>query len=85
MSMHRARQLSEEIVRSSELILVMEHSQCAHIERLMPFSRGKVHLLGRWGGFEVPDPYKKTLQAFEDALVLIERGVTDWTYRLGKL
>ena len=43
----------------------------------------KVHLIGKWNdNQEIPDPYKKDLQAFEAASVMIEAGVDAWQKKL---
>ena len=74
---HRARQLTPELVRTSDLVLVMESGQVGYVEELFPPARGRVHRLGRIGVFDVPDPYRRGRTAFENALALIERGLTD--------
>jgi protein-tyrosine phosphatase len=74
---HRARQLTPEIVRAHELILVMEAGQQRDVEAILPGARGRVHCLGRWGHFDVPDPYRRDVHAYELALELIERGLDD--------
>ncbi|MBI4757169.1 MAG: low molecular weight phosphotyrosine protein phosphatase [Betaproteobacteria bacterium] len=84
LSAHRARQLTAEAVRGADLILVMEAWQQKEIETAHPTARGKVHALGRWQGFEVPDPYRQGRAAFEAAFRLIERGVADWGERIWK-
>jgi protein-tyrosine phosphatase len=81
LSAHRARQLSPELMRLFELVLVMEAGQQRAVEALDPTSRGRVHRVGRIGGFDVPDPYRCGAAAFERSFQLIERGLTD----LGKL
>lgn len=80
-SSHRARQLTAAMVEGVDLVLVMERRQLADVEALTPAARGRVHLLGRFGGFEVPDPYRKPRAAFEGALALIERGLDDYAKR----
>lgn len=74
---HRARQLTREMISSSELVLVMDPGQQRAVEAMLPAARGRVHQLGRWGPFEIPDPYRRDRAAFERALALIERGVGD--------
>ncbi len=75
---HRARQLTPEIIRAFELILVMEAWQQRAVEAMLPSARGRVHRIGRWGDFDVPDPYRRSREAFEDALALIDRGVSEF-------
>ena len=74
---HRARQLTPELIRSFELILVMEADQQRAVEDILPSARGRVHRIGRWGNFDVPDPYRRDREDFEHALELIVRGVDD--------
>jgi len=81
-SSHRARQLDAELLRSAELILVMEAWQQKEIEKLFPPSRGKVYRIGHWGNFDIADPYRKPREAFEAALAAIERGIDEWIKRL---
>ena len=81
-SMHRAQQLTVDMVSAADLILVMERWHKKEVEKLMPESRGKVYLLGNWSDFEVPDPYSESAQVFEQCLQLIERSWGDWKFRL---
>jgi protein-tyrosine phosphatase len=81
-SHHRARQLSNEMILSSDLVLVMDKLQKREIERMSPIAYGKVHLIGKWSDFEVPDPYNQSLRDFRYCLELLERGWQDWKSRL---
>jgi len=81
LSAHRARQLTAGMVEGVDLVLVMEKRHVADVEALTPAARGRVHLVGRFGGFEVPDPYRKDRAAFQEALALIERGLADYGRR----
>ena len=78
LSRHRARQLTAEMASGFELILVMDDHQRRAVERIFPEGRGRIHRLGRFGGFDVPDPYRKPRAAFEGSLALIERGLADF-------
>jgi protein-tyrosine phosphatase len=79
---HRARQLDKEMIRKADLILAMENKHKLSIEEMEPSSKGKVFRLGHWDGFDVPDPYRKDMAAFERALVLIEEGVSSWLKKI---
>ena len=81
-SAHRARQLTLAMAMEADLILVMETRHQQHIHNLVPSTRGKVHLLGKWQDVEVPDPYQKSAAHFAQALELIEQGVDAWAERL---
>lgn len=85
-SAHEGRQINSHLIRQSDLILVMDDEQQKAIEAKEPSARGKVYRLGHWGpngGFNVPDPYRKDMQEFENGLKLIEKGVADWKTNLG--
>ena len=83
MTPHVARQLTAEMMRQYDLVLVMEQGHIKAVEALAPTSRGKVHLLGRWHqNIEIPDPYRKGDAAFEHALSLIRLTVNDWAEKL---
>ncbi|MCF6203281.1 MAG: low molecular weight phosphotyrosine protein phosphatase [Methylococcaceae bacterium] len=75
-------QLNQTLIRKSDLILVMESGHKTYIENKEASAKGKVFKLGEWGGFEVPDPYKKEKKEFVDALQLIEKGVMEWLKRI---
>jgi protein-tyrosine phosphatase len=74
-SRHRARQLTPELLGDFDLVLVMEEGHRRAVEQLHPASRGRVQLLGRFGGFDIPDPYRGSRADFEKVLVLIDRGI----------
>lgn len=76
---HCSRQLTSEIIRCHDLILVMEETHVRSILSMAPEARGKVHLLGRWQkGVEVPDPYRQGISAHHFAYQLIEEAVDSW-------
>jgi protein-tyrosine phosphatase len=78
LSGHRARQLTPELVAPFELVLVMEERHERAVHALVPSARGRVHRIGRFGGFDVPDPYGRERRVFERSLALIERGLADF-------
>lgn len=77
---HRARQLTDALALRYELILAMEEVQRRWIEQQWPILRGRVHLLG--GSEDVPDPYGKPREVFEECLSRINAGVEAWSKRL---
>ena len=83
-SEHRARQLNAELLSEYDLVLVMETGHLKAVHSITPSSKGKVHLLGKWSDFEIPDPYKQPRHEFEVALELIERGVNEWIEKILK-
>lgn len=77
-SSHRARQMSSDILFASDLILTMTTDQQKQVELNYPSMCGRVHRLGKWGGYDVPDPFQRPKLVFEQALALIEQGVDEW-------
>jgi protein-tyrosine phosphatase len=85
LSGHRARQLTAEMASAFDLILVMEEAQRREVERIFPAGRGRIHRIGRFRDFDVPDPYGGTRAAFDRSFFLIERGIDDFERALWKL
>jgi protein-tyrosine phosphatase len=84
-SAHRAQQINSFLCQQTELILVMEQSHKAQLEQLFPSMRGKTFRLGQYSQFEIDDPYRQPLEAFEAAYAAIAQGVSDWVPRIKKL
>ena len=82
LSGHVARQLTGGMLTGFDLALVMESGQRRFVEKRWPLARGRVHDIGRWSDFDVPDPYRGTRDDFVTSLRLIERGIDDWLGRL---
>ena len=81
-SKHRARQLTNELIRQTELILVMTKRHLAILEKQFLSARGKVFLLGHWQNFEIQDPIGQTLDTFETVYRQIELAWQDWKTRV---
>ena len=81
-SEHRACQLNSEMVSQAELILVMELRHKLDIESKEPSAKGKVFRLGEWGDYDIADPYRLDIKAFEAVLAQIEQGVKQWVNKL---
>ncbi|MDF1645579.1 MAG: hypothetical protein P1U61_01175 [Legionellaceae bacterium] len=79
---HRARQISPEIVFGSDLVLAMDTEQVKQVEQQYPSACGRVHRVGKWGGYDISDPYKRPKTAFEQALILIAKGIEEWHRKL---
>lgn len=79
---HRACQLHTEMIRKTDLVLVMEQDQKLAIIEKHQSARGKVFRLGEWEDFDIVDPYKKDFAAFERSLALIEKGIAHWMEKL---
>jgi protein-tyrosine phosphatase len=80
MSGHKGRQLSSEFIAENDLILVMEERHLSDLFSQYPQARGKTFLLGKWiGDKEIPDPYRKSQEAFEHVYQLIDQACSAWT------
>ncbi len=78
MRIHIAKQINAELIKQSDLILVMSHNQQKHIEQTWPFAKGKVFRLGHWQGQNVADPYKHDQAFFNETCSNIQSYVSDW-------
>ncbi|HEJ7038557.1 MULTISPECIES: protein tyrosine phosphatase [Serratia] len=82
---HEARQLTKEMCREYSLILVMEKGHIDAVCRLVPEVRGKTMLFAHWlGQKEVPDPYKKSAEAFEFVYRLLDDAAQKWAQALNR-
>lgn len=80
---HVARKLTPDMLAAADLVLAMDPRQLSAVRAIAPQARGKTFLLGKWiDDADVPDPYGKPREAFEQAFALIERAVDGWVARL---
>lgn len=80
---HHAKQLTQEMCHEFDLILVMEKGHIEAICSQYPQVRGKVMLFGQWlDKKEIPDPYKKSREAFEHVFELIQDAAQAWASKL---
>ncbi|EKJ5234337.1 TPA: protein tyrosine phosphatase [Klebsiella pneumoniae] len=81
---HKGRQFTSALGRQYDLILVMEKSHLEQIGRIAPEVRGKTLLFGQWlSQKEIPDPYRRSDEAFASVYKLIEQAGLRWVEKLG--
>ncbi|EMH6514323.1 protein tyrosine phosphatase [Raoultella planticola] len=81
---HKGKQFTASLGRQYDLILVMERAHIEQIGNIAPEARGKVMLFGHWlDKKEIPDPYKKSEEAFALVYQLIELAGQQWVKKLG--
>ncbi|MEG3112402.1 MULTISPECIES: protein tyrosine phosphatase [Pantoea] len=82
---HEAQQLTAEMCRDYDLILVMEKRHVEQVNRIDPAARGKTMLLGHWlNQREIADPYRKSREAFEEVYGLLENATQKWVNVLSR-
>lgn len=80
---HKGKQFSSSVARKYDLILVMEKVHQEQIARIAPEASGKTMLLGHWLDYkEIPDPYRKSDEAFESVYQLIDLASKRWVDKL---
>ena len=72
---HRARNLTLPMIEKADLILTMEAQQTRSVESRFPEANGKVMRLGEYGGYDIADPFNRSIEFFRETYVLIEEGV----------
>ncbi|WP_327021791.1 MULTISPECIES: arsenate reductase/protein-tyrosine-phosphatase family protein [unclassified Klebsiella] len=81
---HKGAQFTSQLARQYELLLVMEHSHIEQVSRIAPEARGKTMLFGHWmGAKDIPDPYRKSEEAFDSVFQMIEQASLRWVDKLG--
>jgi len=82
---HVARQLTGNLCRENDLILVMEKKHYDLVCRIAPEVRGKIMLFGHWTAVqEIPDPYKKSEEAFQSVFNLLDCAAKKWAHVLNR-
>ncbi|MEG5692441.1 protein tyrosine phosphatase [Enterobacter quasihormaechei] len=82
---HVARRLTPDLMQGSDLILVMEPKHLHFISAMAPEIRGKSLLFGQWlEPQDIPDPYRKSREAFEYVFGLLGKASQEWARRLGQ-
>lgn len=85
---HKAQQLTSELCRDFDLILVMEQGHINEVTKIAPEARGKTMLFSQWlsrshAKQDIPDPYHQSKEAFDHAYNLIEASAKAWALKLG--
>ena len=82
---HVARQLTSDMCRDYDLILVMEKKHVDLVNRINPSVHGKTMLFGHWlNQQEIADPYKKSREAFEAVYGILENAAQKWVNALSR-
>ncbi|MCE0800555.1 MULTISPECIES: low molecular weight protein-tyrosine-phosphatase Wzb [Buttiauxella] len=80
---HCAKQVSGKMCREYDLILAMEKRHISALCEMAPEMRGKVMLFGHWDAErEIPDPYRKSHDAFEAVYGLLDQNAQKWANAL---
>ena len=80
---HVARPLTAAMMREYDLILAMEKRHIHALCDIAPEMRGKVMLFGHWDNErEIPDPYRKSHEAFEAVYTLLDQSARQWAQAL---
>ena len=78
LSRHRARTVSPDLLRQSDLILTMESAQKTWIESKMPAIVGRVHLLDRESNQDIRDPIGGTYGDFNSTFGVVNDCLDRW-------
>ncbi|MBF2748630.1 protein tyrosine phosphatase [Enterobacter bugandensis] len=80
---HVARKVTRFLLQKSDLILVMEPEHLRFIASVAPENRGKSLLFGQWlETKDIPDPYRKSREAFEYVFEQLGKASQEWARRL---
>ncbi|SNY79851.1 protein tyrosine phosphatase [Enterobacter sp. CC120223-11] len=80
---HIARKITPAMAREYNLILVMESGHIAQVTAMVPEVRGKTLFFGQWlKEKEIPDPYRKSQEAFDHVYGLMQQASQEWAKRL---
>ncbi len=81
-TIHLAKQVTLDMTRQADLILVMDNQQRRILESKFSGISGKIFRLGHFGHFDIPDPYGQGIEAFEKMYDLIDQATDEWMKHL---
>jgi protein-tyrosine phosphatase len=87
LSTHRGRQVTLDLAKRADLILVMDRAQKAACEALAPSVRGRVFLLGHWlspDRPEIADPIRRSAADHRRVGDHIQGAIQTWLPRLAR-
>ena len=80
---HVARRVTCSLLQQSDLILVMEPEHLRFIATMASENWGKSLLFGQWlETQDIPDPYRKSREAFEYVFGQLGKASQEWARRL---
>jgi len=82
LSKHIATQITINLLKEHDLILVMDDEQKNTLEKKYPFSLGKIHCIGKWRNEEIQDPYGKPYPAYVFMAKHIDDCLNDWVVKI---
>jgi protein-tyrosine phosphatase len=82
---HRAKQITRDIARNANLILVMETTHANHIKTFLSWGKNNLYRISEFDSAsptqDIEDPYGKSYIAYERCIKVLRpcvRGVTHW-------
>jgi protein-tyrosine phosphatase len=82
---HKAQQLTAQMCREYDLILVMEKEHVDGVCRLAPEVRGKTMLFAHWlNQRDIADPYGKSYESFKFVYQLLSEAADKWAQALNR-
>lgn len=82
MSAHKAKQVTMDMLKWADLVLVMEAGQRDSLLQKYPWLEGKVFRYGESAKVDVPDPYRRPESAFVLAWNFIKKFTPDWVAKI---
>ena len=80
---HIARQLTREQFYKHDLVLAMHQMHMDWLTENYPEGRGRIRLVSHWsGGYNIPDPYKRSLAVYRLSYSSIRQCCFEWAERL---
>lgn len=80
---HTARQVTPDMCRQADLILVMEPAHIDMIADILPQARSKTMLFAQWLPKKtIPDPFRQSDEMFESVYIQLEAAASQWAEKL---
>lgn len=80
---HQSQAINPELVKTSQIIIVMEQAHQAIMKEMFPMSCGKLFLFDSQG--DVPDPLGESVDTYQQITRTIRQGTQQWAQKLNCL
>jgi len=85
LSHHRGTQITRTMCLESDIVLVMDGEQRQRVQHLYPQTCGRVFRIAEHVNLDVPDPYRRSVDVFQTALAILDKGIEHWLNLIQRL
>jgi protein-tyrosine phosphatase len=83
LSAHRSKLVTDDLLHTHELILVMEREHIQSIQDCTPEVAGRTMLMGHWSNQrDLPDPHRQSIEMYQAVFAQLREDLSLWIEKL---